>query len=85
MGNKVLFGIMNILFNAYGVPDFMQGKTKSGVLKIVLSCVTCGIMAIVYEIMGIIAGIKVLTMSEETYQNTYINKVEVTEPAADAE
>ncbi len=83
MGNKVLFGIMNILFNAYGVPDFMQGNTKAGILKIVLSVVTCGIMAIVFEIKGIIQGIKILKMSEEEYANTYINKVEVTEPAAE--
>lgn len=67
MDNKILFGIMCILFNAYGVPCFMQGKTKTGVIRLVLSLVTFGIMAAINGIMGIILGIKVLQMSDEDY------------------
>lgn len=67
MDNKILFGIMCILFNAYGVPCFMQGQTKTGIMRIVLGVVTCGILAIVNEIMGIILGIQVLKMSDEEY------------------
>jgi hypothetical protein len=67
MDNKILFGILTILFNAYGVPCFLQGDTKTGIIRIVISLVTCGIGALVLEIMGIILGIKVLTMSDEEY------------------
>ncbi len=67
MDNKVLFGIMTILFNSIGVPCFMQGRTKSGILRIVLGVVTCGVIGIINEIMGIILGIKILTMSDEEY------------------
>ena len=67
MNNKTLFGIMCILFNSYGVPCFMQGQVKSGILRIVLGIVTCGILAMVNVIMGIILGIEVLKMSEEEY------------------
>lgn len=67
MNNKVLFGVMMIIFNGYGVPDFMQGNVKTGILKIVLGFVTCGVIAIINEIMGILEGIKILKMSEEEY------------------
>lgn len=68
MDNKVLFGIMCIIFNSIGVPCFMQGHVKAGILRIVLGIVTCGVIAIINEIMGIIIGIKVLTMSDEEYE-----------------
>ena len=69
MDNKVLFGIMCILFNSIGVPCFMQGKTKTGILRIVLSIIPIAgqVIAAINGIMGIILGIKVLQMSEEDY------------------
>ena len=45
----------------------MQGQTKTGILRIVLGIVTCGILGIVNTIMGIIMGIEILKMSEEEY------------------
>ena len=67
MDNKILFGIMTIIFNSIGVPCFMQGKVKTGVLRIVLAVVTFGVIGLINEIMGIILGIKVLCMSDEEY------------------
>jgi len=67
MDNKVLFGVMCILFNHLGVPCFMQGNAKTGVLRIVFSFITLGILGIYNAIMGIILGIKVLKMSDEEY------------------
>ena len=66
--NKTTFGILTILFNSVGVPCFVQGQTKAGIIRIVLSCVTFGIMATINGIMGIIQGIKVLQMTEEEFQ-----------------
>lgn len=74
MQNKILFGIMTIIFNCYGVPDFMQGNVGAGIGKIALSLFTCGIGAIILEIKGIINGISILKMSDEEYQNTYLTK-----------
>jgi len=67
MNNKTLFGIMMILFNSYGVPSFMQGQVKTGILRIVLAIVTCGIIGIINVIKGIILGIQILKMSDEEY------------------
>lgn len=68
MDNKILYGIMTLIFNAYGVPCFMQGKVKAGILRIVLGVVTCGVIALINEIMGIILGIKILCMSDEEFE-----------------
>lgn len=67
MDNKILYGIMTLIFNSVGVPCFMQGKTKAGVLRIVFAVITFGVIGIINEIMGIVQGIKVLCMSDEEY------------------
>ena len=36
MDNRVLFGVMCILFNSIGVPCFMQGNSSKGVKRIIL-------------------------------------------------
>lgn len=67
MDNRILFGIMTLLFNSYGVPCFMNGQVKAGIMRIVLGVVSCGVIGIINEIKGIILGIKILTMSDEDY------------------
>ena len=67
MDNRVLFAIMCILFNSYGVPCFMQGDSGKGVKRIILGVVTCGVIAIINAIKGIIMGIQILKMTDEEY------------------
>ena len=67
MDNRVLFAIMCILFNSYGVPCFMQGDAGKGVKRIILGVVTCGVIAIINAIKGIIMGIQILKMTDEEY------------------
>lgn len=66
--NKTVFGILTIIFNSYGVPCFIQGKIKTGILRIVLGFVTCGIIGIINVIKGIILGIKILKMTDEEFE-----------------
>lgn len=68
MDNKILFGVMTIIFNSLGVPCFMQGRVKTGVLRIVLGIVSCCVIGVINEIMGIILGIQILTMSDEEFE-----------------
>ena len=67
MDNKILYGIMTIIFNSIGVPCFMQGKVKAGVIRIILAAVTFGVIGFINEIFGIIQGIKILCMSDEEF------------------
>ena len=67
MDNRILFGIMCIIFNSYGVPCFMQGEVKKGIMRIVLGIVSCGVIGIINVIKGIILGIQVLKMTDEEF------------------
>ena len=67
MDNRIAFGIICIILNGIGVPCFMQGNVKTGVLRIVLGVVTCGIIMLINEIKGIILGISILKMTDEEY------------------
>lgn len=66
--NKTTFGILTIILNSYGVPCFIQGKIKTGILRIVLGIVTCGIIGIINVIKGIILGIQILKMTDEEFE-----------------
>lgn len=66
--NKTVFGIMCIAFNAIGVPCFLQKNIKTGILRIVLGIVTCGVIEIINIVKGIILGIQVLKMSDADFQ-----------------
>lgn len=67
MDNRVLFGVMCILFNCYGVPCFMQGDSSKGVKRIIFGFITCGIIATINAVKGIILGIEILKMTDEEY------------------
>ena len=81
MENKVLFGIMTLIFNCVGVPQFMKGDIGKGILHIVLTLCTCGVGEVVLFILGLIEGIKILKMSDAEYGEKYLGKA----PAAVAE
>lgn len=67
MDNKVLFGVMSIIFNSYGVPSFMAGRKKEGIIRIVLAIVTFGIIGTINCVFGIIAGVNILKMTDEEF------------------
>lgn len=71
MVNKTTFGVLTIIFNCYGLPCFFQKQIKTGIMRIVLGIVTCGVIAIINMVKGIILGINVLKMSDEDYKNAY--------------
>ena len=92
--NKVVFGILTILFNGLGIPCFIAGKVKAGIVRIILDVVLCVVcvgfvFAIINGIMGIIQGIKILCMSNEEYEAadkaTLLAGIPSGKPKADAE
>ena len=64
---KVLAGVMGILFGTFGVHKFILGYTQEGIIQLVISVVTCGLLGII----GFIEGIIYLTKSDEEFYNTY--------------
>ena len=66
--NRIAFGILTIIFNDIGVPCFIQGDVKTGILRIVLGVVTCGIISIINFVKGILLGIQILKMTDEEFE-----------------
>ena len=67
MDNKVVFAVVTLLFNQLGIPYFMMGNTKKGILTIVSGFITFGVVAIINAIKGILAAIKIFQMSDEDF------------------
>lgn len=66
--NKTTFGILTLLLNSYGLPSFLNGNVKKGVFTIVSGIITCGVVAVINAIKGIIMGIKILQMSDADFE-----------------
>ncbi len=67
---KVLAGILGILFGGLGIHRFILGDTVGGILRIVITIVTCGFGILI----GLIEGIIYLTKSDEEFVELYINQ-----------
>ena len=66
---RVLAGVLGILFGALGIHKFVLGYTKEGLIQILLSFVSCGILSII----GLIEGIIYLTKTDEEFVEMYQN------------
>ena len=64
---KIVAGICDILIGGIGVHKFIWGYSKEGIIQIILSVVSCGLLGIIPFIEGIIY----LTKSDEDFYNTY--------------
>jgi len=69
---KIVTGIVAILLGAFGIHKFLLGYTTEGIIMLVISVVSCGLLAIVPSVIGIIEGIMYLTKSDEEFVRTYI-------------
>lgn len=69
---KTVSGIVAILLGAFGVHKFLLGYTTEGVIMLAISVVSCGTLAFVPWIIGIIEGIMYLTKTDEEFAQMYI-------------
>ena len=70
--NKMVFGILAILLGAYGIHKFYIGDTKNGVIMLLVTLCTLGFAGIVMWVIGVISGIKALTMDDKEFYKRYI-------------
>jgi TM2 domain-containing membrane protein YozV len=64
---RVLCGVLGILIGGIGIHRFMLGDTTGGILRIVISIVTCGVGSLI----GFIEGIIYLTKTDEQFVKEY--------------
>lgn len=64
--NRVVIGVLAILFGAFGAHRFMLGDVAGGIIRLLLSCLCLG------GIVGIIEGIIYLTKTDEQFYQEYV-------------
>ena len=69
---KLPAGICGILIGALGIHKFLLGYTTEGIIMACVSVLSCGILAPIMGIIGLIEGIIYLTKSDEEFYNTYV-------------
>lgn len=65
---KILAGVMGILFGSLGVHRFVLNDVTGGLLRILITVITCGLGSI----LGLIEGIIYLTKSDAEFYQTYM-------------
>ena len=69
---KIAAGICGIVVGSLGVHKFILGYQTEGIIMLLVSLLSCGILAFVMSIIGIVEGIMYLTKSDEEFVRTYV-------------
>ncbi len=69
---KIAAGICAILLGALGVHKFILGYTTEGIIMLLATILSCGILAPVTGVIGLVEGIIYLTKTDEDFVRTYI-------------
>lgn len=59
--SKVAAGVLAILLGTFGIHNFYLGQTGKGVAQLLITVLSCGALAVVSSIWGIVEGILILT------------------------
>ena len=69
---KVLAGILGIVVGSLGIHKFVLGYTTEGLIMLLCTVLTCGILGVAMSVVGIVEGIMYLTKTDEEFVRTYI-------------
>lgn len=64
--SKMAAGLLGIFLGTLGVHNFYLGYTGKAVAQLLITVLSCGILALVSEVWGIIEGVMILTGSINT-------------------
>ena len=67
--SKIVAGLLGIFLGAIGIHNFYLGYTGKAIAQLLISLLSCGFLAVVSEIWGLIEGILILTGSINTDGN----------------
>lgn len=59
--SKVAAGVLAILLGALGIHNFYLGQTGKGVAQLLITVLSCGMLAVVSSIWGLVEGVLILT------------------------
>lgn len=61
--SKVAAGLFGIFLGAFGIHNFYLGYTNKAIAQLLITILSCGILAVVSSIWGLVEGILILTNS----------------------
>ena len=67
--SKMVAGLLGIFLGVFGVHNFYLGYTGKAIAQLLISVLSCGFLALVSEIWGLIEGIMILSGSINTDGN----------------
>ena len=65
-------GLLAILVGTLGIHYFYLGKTTMGIVFLLISLLSCGILATVIAVVSIIQGIIMLTIAQAEFERRYV-------------
>ncbi len=69
--NKIVAAILAIVIGSFGIHHFYLGSIMAGVILLLVSLLSCGTIAAVSGIVGLIEGIVLLTMDDAKFDAKY--------------
>ena len=69
---KLAAGICGILLGSLGIHKFILGYNTAGLIMLLATLLTCGIVGVAMGVVGLIEGIIYLTKSDEEFYQTYM-------------
>jgi TM2 domain-containing membrane protein YozV len=70
---KLVAGLTGIFLGAFGVHKFFLGYTKPAVIMLVASLLTCGVGYFIFQVIGIVEGVKYLSKSNVEFEAEYLD------------
>lgn len=64
--------LLAILLGSLGIHYFYLGKQTAGIVFLVCTIVSCGILGAITEILALISGIKMFCISNEQFDSDYV-------------
>jgi TM2 domain-containing membrane protein YozV len=71
--NKIAAGVCGILLGSLGVHKFILGYTGAGLVMLLVTLLTCGALAVVVHVIGLIEGIVYLCKTDDDFVRTYVD------------
>lgn len=69
---KLAAGLCAIFIGSFGIHKFILGYTGAGVIMLLATVLSCGVLGIVMHVISIIEGIIYLTKSDAEFVQTYV-------------
>lgn len=71
--NKIAAGVCGIILGGFGVHKFILGYTGAGVIMLLASLLSCGVLYPVMHIIGLVEGIVYLTKTDDEFVRLYVD------------